>query len=102
MILPVLWLLYKSPIDNANDSLINDIPTFDVTPNNYFYCILKLENIAAVTKRNPKQLAQGFIIKCFISLTPETSWNKKKVKAALRQEFLLGPTVTHVAARLKV
>ena len=41
---------------------------------------------------------QGAVIKYLRSLPPETNWNE--VKAALRQQFSLVPTVTHVAVRL--
>ena len=45
--------------DYANDSFIDDIPTFHGKPALYFDWILRLENIAVVTKCNPKQLALG-------------------------------------------
>ena len=35
-------------LEHANDSLIEDIPTFDGIPSMYFECILKLENIGTV------------------------------------------------------
>ena len=40
----------QSQRDQANDSLINDIPAFDGKPELYFYWILKFKNIAEVTK----------------------------------------------------
>ena len=57
MILPTICKLYISLNKHcANNSTIYDIPTF----NENFYSILtglKLENIAAVNKWNPKELA---------------------------------------------
>ena len=58
----------QSQCDHANDSLIGDVPAFDGNPELYFDLILKVENIAAVTKYNPKALAlgivQGAVINC--------------------------------------
>ena len=72
-----------------SDCLINDIPTFDGKPELYFDWILKLENIATVTKQNPKELvlgiARGTVIKYLKSLQADSGWNT--VKAILRQQF---------------
>ena len=69
--------------------MIDDIPTFDGKPELYFDWILKLENIAVVTKHNPKELAlgkaQGAIIKCLNLLSADASWNG--MKAILRQKM---------------
>ena len=45
-----LQVIQQSQRDHANDSLINDIPSFDGKPELYFYWILKFKNIAVVTK----------------------------------------------------
>ena len=37
-------------LENANDSLMDDISTFDRIPDQYFEWILRLENLAIVTK----------------------------------------------------
>ena len=54
-------------VNDANDSLIDDIPIFDRKPELHFDWILKVENIAVVTKCNPTELdlgkAQGMVIK---------------------------------------
>ena len=39
----VLQVIHQSHQDHANDSLIDDIPTFDGKPELYFNWILKLE-----------------------------------------------------------
>ena len=49
--------IYQSQQDHKHDSLIDDIPTFNGKPELYFGWILKIENIATVTKQNPKDLA---------------------------------------------
>ena len=63
-----LQVIHQSQRDHANDSLIDDISTFHGKPELYFHWILMLENIAAVTKCNPKELALGeaqcAVIKC--------------------------------------
>ena len=46
----VLQVIHQSQQDQTNNSLIDDIPTFDGKSELYFVWILKLENIAAVTK----------------------------------------------------
>ena len=85
-----------------NDSLIDDIPTFEGKPELYYDWILKLENIAAVTKQNLKELtlgkAQGVVINYLKSLPVVVIWNN--VKAILRQQFSLVPAVTHAATWL--
>ena len=45
----MLQLIYQSQQDYANDSPIDDIPTFVVKPKLCFMWILKLDSIAAVT-----------------------------------------------------
>ena len=61
-----------------------------------------MENIAAVTKWNTKELAlgkaQGAIIKHFKSLPVDVSWNNGK--AILRHQFYLLPTVADAATWL--
>ena len=42
--------------DHANDSLNDNIPTFDGKPEIYFHWIQKLENVVVVTKQNPREL----------------------------------------------
>ena len=54
-----LQAIHKSLQDHADDSWIEDIPTFDGTPELYFDWIVKLEITAAVTKWTPKDLALG-------------------------------------------
>ena len=97
-----LQVIHQSQWDFENDFYTDDIPTFDGKPELYFDCVLKLENTAAVTKQNPKDLAlgkaQGTVIKCLKSLPADSSWNN--VKAILRQDFFLIPTVTPAATLL--
>ena len=80
--------IHQSQGDHANGSLIDNIPTYNDKLELYFDCILKLENVAVVTKQNPKELALGKIrvavIKCLKSLLPDTSWNS--VKAVLSRD----------------
>ena len=61
-----------------------------------------LNNINAVTKCNPKELAlgkaQGAAIKCLKSLPTDTSWNN--VQATFRQQFSFIPTITHATTHL--
>ena len=45
-----LQVIHQSKKDHANDSLTDNIPTFHDKPDLYFDWILKLENIAPVTK----------------------------------------------------
>ena len=45
-----LQCTYQPQQKLVNDSLIDDIPTFDRKPEQYFDWILKLENIVVVTK----------------------------------------------------
>ena len=83
--------------------LINcNIPTFDGKPYLYFDWILKLENMASVTRWNPRELAlgkaQGTVIKCLKSLPPDMIWNN--VKTVLWHQFSLVLMVTHVATHL--
>ena len=52
-----LHVIHPSELDRANDSLIDDIPTFGGKSELYFDWILKLENIAVVSKCNPNELA---------------------------------------------
>ena len=47
-------VIHQFQEDHRNDSLIDNIPTVDGKPELYLDWILKLENIAAVTKWNPK------------------------------------------------
>ena len=54
-----LQAVEQSKKDHANDSLIDDIPNFDGKPKLYFDWILKKENMAAVSKWDPKELALG-------------------------------------------
>ena len=97
-------VIHQSQQDHTNVSLIGDIPTFDGKPELYFDWILKLENIAAVTKQNTKELAlgksEGVVIKCFKSSPADVSWYN--VKAILRQQFSLVPTVTNAATQYNV
>ena len=55
-----------------------------------------------MTKQNTKEVvlgkAQGAVIKCFIPLPADVSWNN--VKAVLREQISLVPTVTHAATWL--
>ena len=64
-----------------------------------FDWIWKLENIAAVTKWNCKELTlgkvQGTVIKCLKSLPADACWNN--IRAVFRQQFSQVPTVTHAA-----
>ena len=53
----LLQVIHQSQRDHADDSLINNIPIFDGKLELYFNWILKLENIATVTKGNSKELA---------------------------------------------
>ena len=46
--------IHQAQLQHALNSLIDKIPTFHGTPDNYFEWILKLENIATVTKLDPK------------------------------------------------
>ena len=81
--------IHQSQRDHANDSLNDYRPSFDGEPKLYFDCILKLKNIAMVTKCNLKELAlenaQGAGIKCLKSLPADSSW--KSVKAILKEQF---------------
>ena len=90
-------VIHQSQQDHVNDCLLNDIPTFDGKPELYLDWILKHENIAAVSKWNPKvaalEKAQGAVIQCLKLLPADVSLNN--VKAILRQQFSLVPTVTH-------
>ena len=94
-----LQIIHQSQWDHANDSLIDNIPIFDGKWELYFDWILKLENIVAVTKQNPRELtlgkAQGKVTKCLKLLPADVSWNN--VEAIGRQQFSLLPTVTHTA-----
>ena len=58
---------HQSQQHHTNDSLIDDIPTFDGKPELYCDWILKIQNIAAVSIQYPKELtsgkAQGTVIK---------------------------------------
>ena len=82
-----------------NNFIIKNIPTFDGEPELLFDWILKLENMAAVTKWYPIELAlgksQGALFKYLKSLPLDT--NLSNVKAILRQQFSLVTTVTHAA-----
>ena len=84
--------------DHANDSLIDDVLTFDGKPELYFDWILMLENVVLVTKCNPKDLAlgkaQGTLINCLKILSDDASWNNVKAK------FSLVATVTYAATQL--
>ena len=79
------------------------MPSFDCKPKLYFNSILKLENIASVTKWNPKELAlvkcQGAVIKFLKSLPSGTGWNS--VIAVLLQQFSLVLTLTHMDSYLR-
>ena len=82
-----LHVIHQS--QRANDSLIDNITTFDRKPELHFDWILKLENIAAVTKQNAKELAlgkaQGAVIKCLMLLQGDESWNN--VTALFKQQM---------------
>ena len=90
MISQVHYSLFISQRDHANDSSIDDTPAFDSKHEVYFYCVLKLENIAVVNKHYPKKLALGkahsAVIKCLKSLPTDASWNS--VKALFISSFL--------------
>ena len=85
----MLQVMHWSQWDYGNGSLVDDIHTFDGKPDLYFDSILKLDNMAVVTKQNLKELtlgkAQGAIIKCLKSLPADVSWSNGN--AILRQLF---------------
>ena len=97
-----LQAIHQSQWDHANDSLIDDISTFDGNLNYIMIGFWSEKNIAAVTKQNPKELAlekaQGTVIKCLKSLPADASWNN--LKGILRQQFSLVPIVIHAATWL--
>ena len=75
-----LSAMQQAQFEHANDSQIDDIPTFYGTPNKHFEWYIKWENIVNVTKCDPKELAIGkgqyAVIKCLRSLPPDASWNE--------------------------
>ena len=97
-----LQAIQQSQRNNANDSLIDDIPTFYGKAELNFDWIYKLENTAVVTKQNPKVLALGKFqeaeLNCLKSFHPDTIWNN--VKTILHQKFSLVSTVIHVGTCL--
>ena len=72
-----LQAMQESKRDHANDTSIDDKPTSDDKPELDFNWILKLENIAEVTKQNPKESVlgdnQGAVMKCLKPLPEGTS-----------------------------
>ena len=54
-----LLAIHQCQKDHAKDSLIDYTPMFDGELELYFDWIMRLENLAAVSKQNPKEWASG-------------------------------------------
>jgi len=89
-------------VTKANDSFIQDLGIFTGDPREFLDWILKVEKIAKLTGRHPRELAiaksEGAVYKCLTNIPQHHSW--EECKRVLRENFSDLQTKQHAGMKL--